>query len=217
MDIQILYEDACLTVAVKPPMILSEDAVDAPGMPTLLAGGGAPLYTVHRLDKGTGGVVVYAKDKKTAALLCAQVQEKKDFCKEYLAVCEGGLPEREGRLTDLLFHSRSGNKTFVVDRMRKGVKEAALTYRTLADGDGCPLLHIRLETGRTHQIRVQLASRGCPLVGDARYGSRKKEPFLALYAFRLAFLHPKTGERMEFVHFPEEGVFSAYDFSQWFS
>ena len=216
MDIQILYEDACLAVAVKPPRILSEDSADAPGMPTLLAGGGVPLYTVHRLDKGTGGVVVYAKDKKTAALLSAQMQEKKHFYKEYLAVCEGALPEREGRLTDLLFHSRSGNKTFVVDRMRKGVKEATLTYRTLADGDGCSLLHILLETGRTHQIRIQLASRGCPLLGDARYGARKKEAFPALYAFRLAFLHPKTGEKMECVYFPEEGAFSAYDFSQWF-
>lgn len=215
MEIKRLYEDEKLVVAVKPPRILSEDTESTAGMPTLLSSG-APLYTVHRLDKGTGGIMVYAKDSKTAALLTQAMQERTHFKKEYLVLTEGIPDAPSARLVDLLFHSREKNKTYVVERKRSGVKEAALTYRVLTESDGCALLHVVLETGRTHQIRAQLSSRKLPLVGDAKYGATRKDRDPALFAFRLTFCHPYTKKEMAFVHFPEEGALSAFDFSQWF-
>lgn len=192
----ILHEDDSLLVCVKPRGILSEkDTSGKPSVADLLAP--RTLYPVHRLDKDTCGLLVLAKTSDCAAFLSAAVGST--FSKEYLAICEGPL-SGEGEMTDLLFHDRSVNKTFVVRRSRGGVKQARLSYRVLASGERS-LVHIRLHTGRTHQIRVQFSSRGYPLVGDRKYGASCAGP-LQLYAWKLHFPHP-DGHTLDFT-LPQE-------------
>lgn len=183
----VFYEDAQVLVCYKPAGVLSaRDASGKRSMPDLLAP--RAVYPVHRLDWEVSGLMVFAGTPEAAAFLGARMQD--GFSKEYLAVCEKAPPEDEAELTDLLFHDRAKNKTYVVKRKRAGVKEARLSYRVEARGaDGCALLHVRLYTGRTHQIRVQLASRGCPLCGDKKYGAASSGA-LALCAWRLTFPHP---------------------------
>ena len=183
-SLTILYEDRELLVCVKPRGILSaKDASGKTSAADLLQP--RTLYPVHRLDREACGLLVLAKTRESAAFLSGIMGS--GFSKEYLAVCEGCPPE-EGELTDLLFHDRRVNKTFVVKRKRGGVKEARLSYRVLQSGKQS-LLRVRLLTGRTHQIRVQFASRGYPLVGDRKYGASCSGP-LQLYAWRVQFSHP---------------------------
>ncbi len=192
--LKILYEDALLVVCVKPRSVLSaRDSSGRPSMADLLAP--RSVFPVHRLDRDVPGVMVFAKTSETAAILSASMQNR--FVKEYLTLCEAVPAPASGELTDLLFHDRVKNKTYVVKRKRAGVREARLSYRVLHTfEDGRALLHIRLSTGRTHQIRVQLASRGYPLSGDKKYGS-KTGGDIALWAWRLSFPHP-GGDIMRF-------------------
>lgn len=177
-------------------------------MPSFLAmHTGGEIYPVHRLDKEVGGVMVFAKDKKTAAFLSSQVSDR-TMEKEYLAVVEGAPTEREGQMEDLLFFDRSKNKAFTVKRERKGVKKAILTYRLLDEEKGLSLLRIRLLTGRTHQIRVQLSSRKMPIVGDRRYGSKRESGIIALWSCYISFVHPFTKEKMAFEKLSEEKIFN---------
>jgi 23S rRNA pseudouridine1911/1915/1917 synthase len=197
---QILYADKYLVMVSKPAGIPSQP--DPSGQSDLLTSLQADYPTVsliHRLDTPTGGVMVFGLAPKATAKLCALVQDHSLFCKEYLAVLSSPPPDAEGRLTDFLYHDKQKNKAFVTDGKRKGSKEAVLDYRVLATlPDGHALLLVRLHTGRTHQTRVQLASRGLPLVGDGKYGSREKAPFIGLWAYRLTFPHPITGKTMTF-------------------
>lgn len=200
----VLYEDASLIVAVKPRGILSEGEGDGSMLTLLFAHcKGGIVYPVHRLDRETAGVMVYAKDKNAAAALSRAVAER-EVAKEYLAVTTALPEDEEGEWRDLLFRDAKKNKSFVVSRMRKGVREAVLRYRVTATADGRALCRVALETGRTHQIRVQFASRGLPLVGDTRYGA-KTASSLGLFAYRLAFSHPKTKEKLVFTALPDEG------------
>ena len=153
------------------------------------------MYPVHRLDQAVGGVMVYARTAEAAAALSRQIQHSA-WEKTYLAVVEGTPEAPEGELVDLLYHDQRRNKTYVVTRERRGVKEARLLYRILATEQGRSLVAIRLLTGRTHQIRVQFASRGLPLVGDGRYGARDRQPPMGLWCWKLSFNHPATGKRM---------------------
>ena len=177
---EILFEDAHILVAVKPCGVLSEAHGSEPNMPALLGGN---VFAVHRLDRNVGGVMVYAKTKKAAAALSAAIQQGL-LCKEYTAIVAGAPPPTEGELCDFLFKDSAKNKSFVVDSARKGAKEARLTYAvrdTLPyEGNALSRVEIRLQTGRSHQIRVQFASRGWPLVGDGKYGSRIKAAAPAL-------------------------------------
>ena len=192
--VTVLYEDAALLVCVKPRGLLSaSDVSGKPSLPDALAP--RTIFPVHRLDREATGLIVYAKTRQAAAFLSAAVGTDA-FVKEYLALCEAAPPEDEGILEDLLFHDRAKNKTYAVGRSRAGVKAAKLSYRVLRRTDGRALLQIRLYTGRTHQIRVQFASRGCPLCGDRKYGA-KTGGELALYAWRLSFPHP-NGEPKRF-------------------
>lgn len=203
MDISILYEDAHIIVVLKPPALVCESTAAKDGLADLLsAHTGGYIGTVHRLDRGVGGVMVYAKTPTAAAKLSAAVQAR-ELKKEYLAVVRGNPVPTCGEMRDLLFHDRRQNKTFVVDRQRAGVKEALLEYSVkehlmTAHGEECALVHILLHTGRTHQIRVQFASRGHTLLGDGKYGARADKRPIALFATRLAFLHPATRKPMEF-------------------
>lgn len=209
MEVQILYHDRHLLLVRKPAGIPSQP--DPSGQPDLLSQlqrENPTASLIHRLDTPTGGVMVYGLTPKATAKLCALVQDHSQFCKEYLAVLSEAPAEAEGRLTDYLFHDKQKNKAFVTDGMRKGSKEAALDYKVLSTlPDGHTLVLIRLYTGRTHQIRVQLASRGLPLVGDGKYGSREKAPFIGLWAYRLSFPHPITGTPLSAEALPDSAVF----------
>lgn len=182
-NVTILFEDEALLVCVKPRGLLS--ARDASGKPAVTDALGIELFPVHRLDREVTGLMVFAKTAACAAFLSDAMG--KTVKKEYLAVCEG-QPEQHGELTDLLYHDRVKNKTYVVKRKRNGVREARLSYEILRFGE-TSLLHVLLHTGRTHQIRVQFASRGYPLCGDRKYGA-KSGGDLQLYAWRLTFPHP---------------------------
>ena len=203
MDISVLFEDAHIIVVEKPPFLVCESTAKKDGLADLLEEQtGGYIGTIHRLDRGVGGVMVYAKTPLAAAKLSEAVQAR-ELRKEYLAVVRGNLNPENGEMRDLLFHDRRQNKTFVVERQRAGVKEALLEYDTIehlttARGEECSLVHVLLHTGRTHQIRVQFASRGHTLLGDGKYGARGDNRQIALFATRIAFLHPVTRKNMEF-------------------
>ena len=193
---RVLFEDKHLLVAEKPAGILSEPDGSGNDIVTLCSSHtGAECFLVHRLDRGTGGVMVLAKTKLCAGKLSALVSERA-FSKEYLAVIKGCPEEKEGVFKDLLFKDSRKNKSFVVTRARKGVKEASLEYRVLGESEGSSLVLVKLHTGRTHQIRVQFASRKMPLLGDGKYGSRDNRCETALWSCRLSFKHPITGENI---------------------
>lgn len=210
--ITVLYQDEFVIVACKPYGVLSEDDGKKVNMSSLLQEqtGCVSIYPVHRLDRTTQGVMVYAKTKEAASALSAQIQ-RGEMKKTYLAAAEGVPDEPSGEYVDWLYFDRRKNKSYVVKRGRKGVKEARLQYEVLksAEQDGKPisLLRIRLLTGRTHQIRVQLASRKMPLIGDRRYGSHIASEHIMLCSSELSFLHPATRERMEFSYTPTNECF----------
>ena len=187
---EILYTDERMVVCVKPVGLDAEQ-----GVSQALGGG---VYPVHRLDKNVGGVMVYARTGQTAAALSRAIQEG-TMIKEYVALVHGTPPEA-GDWTDLLFKDSGKNKVFVVRRPRKGVKEARLEYRRLTAGEES-LVRIRLHTGRSHQIRVQFASRGFPLVGDHKYGARDRAAAPLLFSCRLTF--PLEGRTYTFQSLPD--------------
>lgn len=202
--IKILYEDKYLAVAVKPRGTLSE-AGTGTCMPALLEEAcGCPFYSVHRLDRETAGIMVYAKSGKVAGLL-SEALGSGGFIKEYQAVVHGMPTPAFGEYRDLLFRDAKKNKTYLVDRKRAGVREAFLTYKThqtvTKDGEAFSLVYVRLGTGRTHQIRAQFAGRNMPLYGDGRYGGRERAP-LGLFAYHLSFLHPVTKKALDFYEQP---------------
>ena len=176
----ILYSDKDIAVILKPVGLDSEAEVPAAIVEAL----GGQVFSIHRLDKNVGGVMVYARSKSAAAALSKAVQEG-SMIKEYVALVHGTPPET-GDWEDLLFKDSRKNKVFVVKKERKGVKFARLEYRTLRRGVQS-LVHIRLHTGRSHQIRVQFASRGFPLVGDHKYGSRDNATAPMLFSCRIRF------------------------------
>ena len=199
----IVYADERIVVAVKPAGVIATDTKRG-GMPALLRQslGTECIRTVHRLDAPVSGLMVCARSAYAAGELSRQIREGQ-FEKEYLAVVRGVPSPDEGQMTDLLDRDREKRLTFVADGPGKGVQEARLDYRVLAVRDGLALVRIRLHTGRTHQIRVQFASRGWPLAGDRRYGVEGDEVFpIALWSYRLSFLHPETGEAVAFEKTP---------------
>lgn len=184
---ELLYSDSFLAVCIKP--VGTESEQEMPGLLAQNLGGTA--YPVHRLDRNVGGVMVYARTKEAAAYLSAAIQKGK-LQKVYRAVCHG-QPAEEGTLRDLLFKDSRLGKVYTVKRMRKGVREAELSYRVLSRHEDASLLEIHLKTGRSHQIRVQFSSRGYPLLGDRKYGARDSFPAPALWSYSLTFPHPKGG------------------------
>ena len=197
MDLNILYQDSSLVLCIKPVGVESEGE----GMPRLLERQlGGSVFCVHRLDQAVGGLMVYARTRQAAAALSAAVA-RREMEKEYLCVVPGGPEPARGVMKDLLYRDAAKNKSFVVRRPRRGVKEAELAYALLERGPECSLVRVALHTGRSHQIRVQFASRAMPLLGDGKYGSRVKGE-LALFSCALGFPHPVTGQRMEFFDKP---------------
>lgn len=196
---EILYSDKNIAVCVKPVGLDSEQEVPAALKETL----GGEIFPLHRLDKNVGGVMVYARTKQSAAALSKAVQEG-SMIKEYVALVHGTPPE-EGNWEDLLWKDSKKNKVFVVKRQRSGVKKARLEFKRLAAGEES-LVHIRLHTGRSHQIRVQFSSRGFPLVGDHKYGSRDERTAPMLFSCRITF--PYQGGIKIFEKFPDWAALS---------
>lgn len=195
----ILYQDARIVVCLKPVGVLSTDEPD--GMPARLrqALGTDCIRTVHRLDAAVGGVMVFARSRAAAAILSQQIREH-SFKKEYLAAVHGCLDAESGTLRDYLGYDRAARMAFSAPAPSKEAKEAVLDYRLLERCDASSLLHICLHTGRTHQIRAQLALRGHPLLGDRKYGGADTDDASApaLWSYRVSFTHPQSGERLTF-------------------
>ncbi len=220
---KILYDDAFVTVLEKPIGVSSEASENGESMIALLTAhyqsqnDTSTPYPLHRLDRAVGGLMVYAKNKAAASVLSRDIAEGR-FDKGYFAVVTGDVEEalgKEGELLDYLFKDSRKNKVFAVKKKRQGVKEARLRFcvlaKTAVDGKIFSLVFITLITGRTHQIRVQFASRGFSLFGDGKYGSRYKGE-IALFSGRLAFAHPVTKEVLVFtLALPRRVPFSCFE------
>jgi len=201
--LDVIYKDKDIVICIKPIGVDSEDKPG--GMPELIKnelGFEGTVYVVHRLDKQVSGLMVYALNTKAAANLSKQIQDK-TFNKRYLAVIHGTMDEKEGRLDDFLFKDSSKNTSYVVKRMRKGVKEASLLYKVEGETESLSLVNVLLLTGRTHQIRVQFSSRKHVLYGDKKYGAASDNADIALWSYSLEFKHPYTGEDLIFTKMPE--------------
>lgn len=194
---ELLHICADFVVCIKPVGLDSESQMPERLREQL----GGEIFTLHRLDKNVGGVMVYARTKQAAAALSKTIAQG-EMVKEYVAMVHG-TPPPEGDWTDLLFKDSRKNKVFVVKKERVGVKSARLTYRVVRAGEQS-LVRIRLYTGRSHQIRVQFASRGYPLVGDHKYGSR--DATAAPFLFSCAVFFPYKGRTHRFEAYPQWGT-----------
>ena len=201
---ELIYLDDDILVCIKPARVLSTD--EPGGLPDLcreaLDNPKADIRTVHRLDRVVSGLMVLARNAKAASELSRQIRDD-EFEKEYMAVVHG-CPEKQGTVRDLLGRDKARKMTFVASEPAKGVQEAVLHYQLQNTANGLSKVRIQLETGRTHQIRVQFACRGLPLVGERKYSELDDPCEIALWSYRIAFAHPKTGEKMEFTHQPPE-------------
>ena len=213
---KILYEDKYLLLCEKPVGVESQlSSKNKCDMPTLLSkyrrerGEDGYIGVVHRLDTATGGAMIYSKRSDMTGKLSALVQSE-DYKKTYLAVVHGCPEDESGEMRDLLYHDKMKNKSFVCDKKRNGVKEAILNYRVLEvaeneNGEKMSLVVIELVTGRTHQIRVQFASRKLPLVGDGKYGSRDNHATCALWSHKVELVHPITKKIILAESMPQNG------------
>lgn len=198
---ELIHVDRDIVVCIKPPRVVSTD--EPGGLPDLIreALGDPNVRTVHRLDRVVSGLMVLARTKKSASELSRQIRSD-TFEKEYLAVLHGVPESSEGTLRDLLLRNKQERKTYVVHEPGKDVQEAVLKYRMLSNAEKLSKVQIQLITGRTHQIRAQFSSRNLPLVGDRKYSNCEDDCEIALWSHKIAFDHPYTGKRMEFVKDP---------------
>ena len=199
VNIGIIYEDKDMVVCEKPVGLLTlraesdEDSlIDILCKQLSQRGERATLFPIHRLDRLTGGLVVFAKTKKCAEELCRIFSEHKNE-KQYLCIVHGAPEKEYEECIDLLFADKRANKSYITDKKRAGVKEASLCYEKISEGEhrqkSVSLLRVTLNTGRMHQIRAQLSHRGMPLLGDGKYGSRENSCPPALFAYRLKFFY----------------------------
>ena len=202
-DMEILYCDEDLVVCIKPARILSTD--EPGGLPDLLRQElkSHDFRTVHRLDRVVSGVMVVARNAFAASELSRQIRED-TFEKDYLAVVHGCPSDDSGRFCDLLRRDKARKMTFVTDTPGKDAQPASLRYVVLQTREDASLVRISLETGRTHQIRVQFASRGMPLIGERKYAVQDDPCEIALWSYRIGFTHPRTGEKISFSKVPPQ-------------
>lgn len=213
-ELTILYEDNHIIVVMKPQGLPS--CGDESGDDNMLEQvrryvkekynkpGNVYIGLIHRLDRPTGGVMVFAKTSKAASRLAEQMRNG-DFEKKYLAVLVGTPKEPKGTLVNYLKKNPVNNMVYICTQTTDGAKMASLEYRVLEEKGGYCLADIKLHTGRTHQIRVQMAGISHPVYGDMRYGGENaKKGNLALWAYSLTFTHPVTKERLRFMAGPPE-------------
>lgn len=205
---EIIYQDSGVVVCIKPSGYVSQKSNSneksvADELELLCE---SEIYPVHRLDKNVSGVMVFAKTSKAAAELSKQITQG-SFVKEYYALVHGKLEEKSGIFEDLLFKDSSKNKTFVVKKERKGVKKAKLSYQVICESEieneAVSVVKVKLYTGRTHQIRVQFASRKHSLIGDRRYGGKDFSKKTELFSCHLGFKNPITKKQMDFTAMPD--------------
>lgn len=200
---ELIYTDEHIVVCLKPPRVLSTD--EPGGVPDLvrhaLDDPKADVRTVHRLDRVVGGLMVLARNAKAASELSRQIRDG-GFDKEYMAVLHGIPKEKQATLRDLLGRDKARRMTYVAKEPAKGVQEAVLDYRVIAEAEDMSKVRIHLHTGRTHQIRVQFSSRNLPLVGERKYSTLEDPCEIALWSCMLEFTHPVSGKRMTFFHEP---------------
>ena len=216
--INIVYEDNHVIVAVKPPNMLSQaDKTKDADLLTLVKEyikvkykkpGNVYVGLVHRLDRPVGGLMVFARTSKAAARLSAQMREHA-MGREYLCVTEGQVKDKFTLINYLMQNERM-NRVMVCDADERGAQEAILHGHCLARKNGTSLCSLRLETGRKHQIRVQMKEMGAPLWGDHRYGHGIPGQQIALWGYRLTFEHPTTKNIMTFQHLPCGSVWNTY-------
>jgi len=205
---KIIFEDTEIIVCIKPVGVLSQkDASGKLNMVDLLEEHcSCTVFPLHRLDREVGGIMVFAKTKAAAARLSQDIANH-NFKKEYIALIHGVPDKESGEMRDLLFKDSSKNKSFVVKRQRRGVKEALLEYEVIEsfdkDGEKYSKVKVLLHTGRTHQIRVQFASRKLFLVGDRKYGAKDEFKQIGLWSYGITFNHPKNNKNMYFSVEPE--------------
>ena len=209
--LEVLYSDKSIAVIVKPVGLISEDGAAGESVCPLIREtlGVSEVYPVHRLDRAVGGVMVYALNKRAAAALSAGIAENQ-MKKVYLAAVHGIPEPLFGVYTDLLLKDARKNKSYVVTRERKGVKRASLAYETLSSKDGISLVRVTPHTGRSHQIRVQFASRKMPLCGDGKYGAVDHVKEIALFSHALTFAHPENGSELHFSKVPCGDLWDAF-------
>jgi 23S rRNA pseudouridine1911/1915/1917 synthase len=202
--IDILYADEDIVVCIKPPRVLSTD--EPGGLPELLRQtlGTQDFRTVHRLDRVVSGLMVVARNAAAASELSRQIREDQ-FEKEYQAVVHSCPEREEDRLTDLLMRDKARKMTMVAQQPSKETREAVLHYQVLGRNENMTLVKILLETGRTHQIRVQFSSRGYPLVGERKYAQLEDACGIALWSHSISFYHPRTGDALTFTQNPGQG------------
>lgn len=200
---ELVFTDQDILVCLKPARVLSTD--EPGGVPELvrqaLGDPNADVRTVHRLDRVVGGLMVLARSAAAASELSRQIRDG-EFVKEYQAIIHGTPAERKGTFRDLLGRDKARRMTYVAFEPGRDVREAVLEYEVLGAAEAMSRVRIRLHTGRTHQIRVQFASRGMPLVGERKYSTLADPCEIALWSYRLVFRHPSTGDEMEFLHQP---------------
>lgn len=201
----ILHMDDDILVCIKPARVLSTD--EPGGLPDLLREAlhdpDADIRTVHRLDRVVSGVMVLARNPAAASELSRQIRENA-FTKEYFAIVHGCPEGESGTLCDLLYRDKARRMTMVAKEPGKGVQEAVLDFKVVCKTQELSRVRIQLHTGRTHQIRVQFASRGMPLVGERKYAVLEDDCEIALWSHKIGFTHPATGEKMEFTQEPPE-------------
>ena len=211
----IIYKDKDIAVCNKPYGVASQQADKNNMIDMLKSALGTEVYPVHRLDTTTTGLIVYALNKESAADLSDLVASSR-LTKEYYAIAHGKI-EGQGELNDFLYHDRIKNKSFIVKGERKGARAASLSYFVKdvvnRDGEDLSLVRIRLRTGRTHQIRVQLANIGSPLYGDGKYGA-KDNGKIKLHSCYISFTHPTTKKQMEFSLAPKGDLWDEFKITE---
>lgn len=214
-ELKVIYEDNHIIVVIKPQNIPSqEDESKDKDLLTMVKEyikvkenkpGNVFVGLVHRLDRPTGGVMVFAKTSKAASRLTQEIQEGK-LTKNYLAVVNGKPREKRSKLVNFLQKNARTNTVMVVPELTTGAKRAELNYEVVEEKEKVSLVKVELITGRSHQIRVQMKHIGCPIYGDVKYGGDKlaKGHNLALWSYELKLVHPTTKENMTFKVYPPE-------------
>jgi 23S rRNA pseudouridine1911/1915/1917 synthase len=209
LPIPIIFEDNHLLIVVKPPNMptQADDSLDLDVLTALKEDikirfakpGSVYLGLVHRLDRPVGGIMVFAKTSKAASRLSEAVRSR-DFGKNYWAIVHGTPKKAQDRLVHYLLKNTKTNTVTAENKQHPDAKEAILEYETIATSNGLSLVYVQLLTGRSHQIRVQFASIGCPLYGDQRYGAHVNQvgQQIALWSAQLSFEHPTLKERLTF-------------------